>query len=133
MSKLLLAIVLSLFLCPLSLLTTGCGGESYKHLSQDEAMKIIASNPDVIILDVRSHDEYAKKHIPNALSVPIDHLRIEKFDALPDKDQTILIYCWTGRRAEDAAKILAEHGYKNVYEFGGLVNWTGAVEGTEVK
>ena len=64
--------------------------------------------------------------------VPIDHLRIEKFEALPDKDRMILIYCWTGRRAEEATKILADHGYKKVYEFGGLVDWTGAVEGTEL-
>ena len=127
-----LATLLALFLFPISFSVTGCGGNSYKHLTQEEAMKMIAENPDAIILDVRSRDEYEKKHIPNALLVPIDHLRIEKFDALPDKNQMILIYCWTGRRAEDAAKILADHGYKNVYEFGGLVDWTGAVEGTEL-
>ena len=124
---------LLLIICAACFLITGCGGNGYKHLSQDEAKKMIAENPDAIILDVRSEEEYEKKHIPNALLIPIDHLRIEKFEALPDKDKTILIYCRTGRRAEDAANILAEHGYKNVYEFGGLVDWTGAVEGTEVK
>ena len=111
----------------------GCGGNAPKHLTQDEAQKIIASNPNAIILDVRTQDEYEKKHIPNALLVPIDDLKAGDFSKLPDKDATILVYCWTGRRAEDAAKILADKGYKNVSDFGGLVDWTGAAEGTEMQ
>ena len=111
----------------------GCGGNEPKHLTQDEAQKIIASNPNAIILDVRTQEEFDKKHIPNALLVPIDDLKAGDFSKLPDKDATILVYCWTGRRAEDAAKILADKGYKNVSDFGGLVDWTGAAEGTEMQ
>ena len=115
-------------------LLTGCGGEkfTYKHLTQDEAKKMIADNPDAIVLDVRTQDEYEKKHIPHAVLVPLEDLRNGKFEALPDKNQTILIYCWTGRRAQDSAQILADKGYKNVYEMGGLVDWMGALEGTEI-
>lgn len=115
-------------------LCAGCGGEkfTYKHLTQDEAKKMIADNPNAIVLDVRTPDEYEKKHIPNAVLVPLDDLRNGKFEALPDKNQTIMIYCWTGRRAQDAAQIVADKGYRNVYEFGGLVNWMGALEGTEI-
>lgn len=113
-------------------LCTGCGGETFKHLTHDEAQKIIDSNPEAIILDVRAPEEFEKKHIPNALLVPVDDLKSNDFSKLPDKNATILIYCWTGRRAEDAAKILADNGYKNVYEFGGIVDWTGALEGTEL-
>ena len=116
-----------------ALLIGGCGGTEPKHITQDEARAMMASNPDAIVLDVRSPEEYEKRHIPDALLVPIDNLRAGDFSKLPDKDAMILVYCWTGRRAEDAAKILVEHGYKHVYEFGGLVDWTGAVEGTELK
>ena len=122
-----------LFLVPCSLFLSGCGGNGYKHITQDEAQAMIASSPDAIVLDVRSPEEYEKRHIPDALLVPIDNLRAGDFSKLPDKDAMILVYCWTGRRAEDAAKILVEHGYKHVYEFGGLVDWKGAVEGTELK
>lgn len=122
------ALILSVFV----ILTVVYGNKS-SHLEQDEAKKIIAENPNVIILDVRTQDEYEKKHIPNAVLVPIENLRKGDFSALPDKNKMILIYCWTGRRAEDSAKILADNGYKNVYDFGGLVDWTGAVEGTEVE
>lgn len=129
--KVLLTILLSLVPC--SLFFSGCGGNGYKHITQDEAQAMIASSPDVIILDVRTPEEYEKKHIPGALLLPIDDLRAGDFSKLPDKDAMILVYCWTGRRAEDSAKILVEHGYKHVYEFGGLVDWTGEVEGTELK
>ena len=121
-----------LMICALTLFT-GCGTPPPKHLTQDEAQKIIASNPNAIIVDVRAQDEYDKKHIPNALLVPIDDLKAGDFSKLPDKDATLLVYCWTGRRAEDAAKILADKGYKNVSDFGGLINWTGAAEGTEMQ
>lgn len=120
---------LMIFVCMLS---TACGND-FKNISHDEAKKIIAENPDAIILDVRTQEEYDKKHIPKALLVPIENLRAGDFSTLPDKNKIILVYCWTGRRAEDSAKILIEHGYKNVYDFGGLVDWTGEVEGSEVE
>ena len=107
------------------------GSKGYEHLDEDEAVEMMKNNPDIIILDVRTQAEYEKRHIPGALLVPIEKLREGDFSALPDKDKTILVYCWTGRRAEDSAKILSENGYENVYEFGGLVTWTGEVEGEE--
>ena len=125
-TRLKVLMILSLMILSLA---TGCGGGvEPKHITQDEAKKIIASNPNAIILDVRTQEEYDKKHIPNALLVPIDDLKANDFSKLPDKDATILVYCWTGRRAEDSAKILADKGYKNVSDFGGLIDWTGEVE-----
>ena len=116
-------------------LCAGCGGEkrvAYKSLKQEEAIKMIAEKPDAIVLDVRTADEYEKKHIPDAKSVPLEEFQNGNFSSLPDKNQTILIYCWTGRRAQDAAQILVDKGYKNVYEFGGMVDWTGPVVGAEL-
>jgi rhodanese-related sulfurtransferase len=113
---------------------SGCGvSNSYTHLSQDDAKKIIQTESNVIILDVRTQEEYEKKHIKNSVLLPIDELRKGNFALLPDKNQKILIYCWTGRRAEASAEILAKENYTNVFEFGGLVDWTGEVEGTEVE
>ena len=114
-----------------AVLIAGCGTVEPKHLTHDEARAMMSSNPNAIIVDVRAQDEYDKKHIPGALLVPIDDLKAGDFSKLPDKNATLLVYCWTGRRAEDAAKILADKGYKNVYDFGGLINWTGKVEGHE--
>ena len=123
-------LILSLVLCPLFLIS-GCGGNSFKHLTHDEAIKMIRENSEALVVDVRVEDEFDKKHIQGAICVPIEDLREGKFASLPDKNATILLYCWTGRRAEDAAKILIDNGYKNVYEFGGMADWKGPVAGTE--
>ena len=123
----------AVFLLSVAILIAGCGSAEHKHITQDDARRIMKANPDAIVVDVRTREEYVKKHIPNALLVPIENLRGGDFSKLPDKDATLLIYCWTGRRAEEAAAILAEHGYTNVYEFGGLVDWTGAVSGTDLQ
>ena len=112
----------------------GCGNsEGYQRLSADKAREIIKTEKDIIILDVRTVAEYEKQHIPNAILLPIEELHKNHFTPLPDKNQKILIYCWTGRRAEDSAKILVKHGYINVFEFGGLVDWEGELESTDVK
>ena len=127
--KKILSVALSLFF----IICAGCGDKvTFKHVTFDEARQVLAANPDGIILDVRPVEEFEKKHIPHAKSIPIEELRAKNFSALPDKNQTILIYCWMGKLAEDAAKILVDNGYKNVYEMGGLSDWTGKFEGTEV-
>ncbi len=113
---------------------SGCGvSNAPKHLSTNEAVKFIAAEKNYLLVDVRTQEEYDKKHIPHAILVPIEDLRAGKFDALPDKNRTLLVYCWTGRRAEDAAAILVKNGYTRVYEIGGLVDWTGDTVGAEVQ
>lgn len=124
---------LSLFMVLIFALCTACGHSgTYKTLTPDEAKSMIESNSDAIILDVRTLEEFEKKHIPNALLIPIEDLRKDDFAKIPDKNATILIYCRTGRRANEAAQLLADKGYKNIHAFGGIVDWTGEVEGTEV-
>ena len=130
MKKFLSAFALMIFIVSMF---TGCGEKAtYKHVTFDQAQKVLADNSDGIIVDVRTVDEYEKKHIPHAVNIPLENLREGKFEQIPDKNQTLLLYCWTGRRAQDAAQLLADKGYKNVYEMGGIVDWTGKLEGTEV-
>ena len=101
-------------------------GQRYKSLTQAEAMKVM-ENSDCLIVDVRTQAEYDGGHIPGAVCVPVDDIRQGKLDALPDRHQVLLIYCYAGRRAVDAAKLLTSMGYTNTYEFGGIVDWTGEV------
>lgn len=82
---------------------------------------------DVIILDVRTQAEFAEGHIPNALLLPDNEIKQRAEELLPDKEQTILVYCRSGRRSELAAKELIQLGYTNVYDFGGILDWTGDV------
>ncbi len=125
---------LLLLICAVCLLTAGCGqAVTYKHISHDEARAMTAAQADVILLDVRTPQEYEKKHLPDAVLLPIEDIRAGEFSKLSDKKATILIYCRTGRLAVEAAEILSANGYENVFEMGGIVNWSGSVAGTDIE
>lgn len=116
----------------IGIMFAGCTS-NYRTISQADAQKILAGKKDYILLDVRTPEEYEKRRIPNAVLLPIAEIKAGNVIAtLPDKKQKILVYCWTGRRAEDASAMLVKMGYGNVINIGGLVDWTGEVEGSEV-
>lgn len=95
----------------------------YQKITAEEAKKILDEQTDLIILDVRSEEEFAEAHIENALLLP-DYEISEKADTvLPLKDAQILVYCRTGRRSAAAALKLINLGYTNVLDFGGIVDW----------
>jgi rhodanese-related sulfurtransferase len=99
----------------------------YKKITPEEALEMM-EDEGVIILDVRTQEEYDTGYIEGAVLLP-DYEIGEKIEELiPDKDTEILIYCRSGRRSENAAKELLEMGYTNVYDFGGIeTDWTGEV------
>ena len=100
---------------------------TYKHISQAEAMKIMAGDEPYVIVDVRRPDEFAKGHIPGAINVPNEGIADEQPAELPDLDQVLLVHCQTGRRSAAASKKLANIGYTRVLEFGGIMTWKGEV------
>lgn len=122
--------ILPLFLL-LLLLLTGCGGNasntssenSYQQISQEEAKEMMDTQ-DVIILDVREQDEYDSGHIPGAVLLPVGTIDEETaVEVIPEKDSTVLVYCRSGNRSKTASSALAELGYTNIYEFGGINTW----------
>ncbi len=109
------------------LLLTGCGGDvsdgSYQQITQ-EAAKEMMDTQEVIILDVREQDEYDSGHIPDAILLPVDTIDEETAAAvIPDKESTVLVYCRSGNRSKTASSTLAELGYTDIYEFGGISTW----------
>ena len=112
--------------------SSGAEGEAtgeYKQITMDEAVTMMDEKTDYIILDVRRPDEFAEKHIPNAINVPNETIGEEEIPELPDKDQLLLVYCRSGNRSKQASKKLAAMGYTNVYEFGGINDWPGETVG----
>lgn len=95
----------------------------YMNITAEEAKKIMDTESDYIILDVRTEEEFAQGHIPGAMLIPDYAIREKAETALPDKDALILVYCRSGRRSKNAAQILAELGYSNIREFGGIMSW----------
>ncbi len=100
---------------------------TYKHISQAEAIKIMAGDEPYVIVDVRRPDEFAKGHIPGAINVPNEGIADEQPAELPDLDQVLLVHCQTGRRSAAASRKLADIGYTRVLEFGGIMTWKGEV------
>ena len=110
----------------------GCGSEEpelgYVQISGEEAMTMMAEEDDYVILDVRTREEFAEKHIVGAICIPNEEIGEEPIAELPDLDQLILVYCRSGNRSKQASEKMVQLGYTNVYEFGGIIDWTGEVE-----
>ena len=124
MNKVLLTILI------LSMITviSGCQKTeeiTYKQISQEEAAEMMTKDDGHVIVDVRRMDEYIEGHIPGAICIPNETIDRERPEKLPDLDQIILVYCRSGNRSKQASKKLAAMGYRNVYEFGGIITWTG--------
>ena len=116
-----------------ALMFTGCAGTSnnqtntYRQISMDEAVTMMAQESGYIILDVRRPDEFAAGHIPNAINVPNESIGTDEIPELPYKDQLIMVYCRSGRRSKEASEKLVKLGYTNIVEFGGILDWKGEI------
>ena len=114
------------------LVLTGCGGtiveNTYQQITQEEAKKMIDTQ-DVIVLDVREQDEFDTGYITGAVLLPVGTITKDTAAAvIPQLDSIVLVYCRSGNRSKTASKALADLGYRNVYEFGGINTWPYEVE-----
>ena len=98
---------------------------SYRQINMDEAITMMEEESSYIILDVRTPEEFADKHISGAINIPNETISTEEIPELPDKDQLILVYCRSGNRSKQASEKLAALGYTNIVEFGGINDWPG--------
>ncbi|MEG1493553.1 MAG: rhodanese-like domain-containing protein [Gordonibacter sp.] len=96
---------------------------AYQKMSPAEAKAVMEGGGPFIVLDVRSADEFAQGHIPGAVLIPDNELAARAEAELPSKDETILVYCRSGRRSAAAAEMLAGRGYTQVFDFGGIADW----------
>lgn len=118
-----------LFLIVICLLITGCGSDnkmssnSINTISVDEVKSLVDSFNDqdnLVIIDVRTNEEYKEGHIKNSINIPVDN--IEKINYR--KDTKIVLYCRSGNRSNQAALKLKSLGYENIYDMGGINYWT---------
>ena len=101
---------------------------TYYQIPQDEAKRIMDEESDYIIVDAREQSEYDEGHIKGAIVIPYTEIEQKAEEKLPDKEQLILVYCRSGRRSKIAAQSLANMGYTNVKEFGGIIDWQYGIE-----
>lgn len=96
---------------------------SVNTITPEQAKEIIDNNPDCVILDVRTQEEYDEGHIKGAVLLPDSEIAARAKEVLTDKDAVILVYCRSGRRSALAAKELAQMGYTQIHDFGGIIDW----------
>lgn len=101
---------------------------TFEQISQEEAKEIMDTTEEYVILDVREQDEYDEGHIPGAVCYPYTSIDGSFSDAYPDSDQLFLVYCRSGNRSKIGAQNLADLGYTNVKEFGGINTWPFEIE-----
>ena len=123
------------FLLLAVMILTACGqnkengqGAVYVNITAEGAKQIMDTEEGYIILDARTQEEYDEGHIPGAIVISHEEITEKAEDVLTDKDQLILVYCRSGRRSKIAAEALAELGYTNIKEFGGISDWPYEVE-----
>ena len=108
------------------ILVAGASFSAVQNVDVEEAAKIM-NEPGVVILDVRTREEFAQGYIEKALLIPVYELESNSgwWRQLPtDKTVPIVVYCTVGVRSSKARKILKEHGYVNTYNLkGGIVAW----------
>jgi rhodanese-related sulfurtransferase len=107
---------------------TACGisSEGYRNVSSEEAKQLI-DNKDVVVLDVRTPEEYQEGHIPNAILIPLQELE-NKLNEL-DKKEHYLVVCRSGNRSAQASEVLTSNSFANIYNMtGGMNNWAFEIE-----
>ena len=85
----------------------------------EEARQLVAEGATLV--DVRSAAEFASGHVEGARNIPVDVIRA-RLSEIP-KDKPVVLYCQSGMRSASAARLLKKHGYRPVYNLGGMRNW----------
>jgi rhodanese-related sulfurtransferase len=113
------------FLLPFALLAlSACGradADTTAAVDGPEAARLVAEE-NALVVDVRTPAEYAAGHVDGALNVPVQEL--PEGAAQIDRSRPVIVYCRSGRRSANAARILAQRGYQ-VYDLGPMSAWTG--------
>ena len=101
-----------------------------KNINQDKWSKLIESDKDAFILDVRTPQECAQGKQPNAETLNfMDHDIFIKGLATLDKDKSYFIYCRSGNRSSKACSIMDKMGFSKTYNLiGGMIEWKGNIE-----
>lgn len=78
-----------------------------------------AANGTAYLYDVRTPEEFATKHVDNAINFDVEKMKVGILPNVP-KDSTLYVYCRSGNRSAQATEILKANGYTNVSDLGGL-------------
>lgn len=102
---------------------------TFKSVSMQEGLKLMANDKNFILLDVRTPEEFASGHIPGAVQLTNESFTKEDAEKIiKNKEQTVYVYCRSGRRSKQSSQKLVDFGYTDVIEIGGILEYAGKVE-----
>lgn len=108
--------------------TPAVQGAAYQKIAPKDAKALLDANLAIILLDVRTPGEYAGSHIPHSRLLPLGDLPAKAASVLTDKNATIIVYCQSGGRSQQAAQALLGMGYTHVLDLGGIMSWPYGIE-----
>lgn len=98
--------------------------KNVNNVSGEEAYQLIKDNKDLVILDVRTKQEYSSGHIVKAKNIPIAEFSSRINELQKYKDTPILVHCASGGRSPSAVRVLLKHQFKNINHMKqGLRDW----------
>ena len=92
----------------------------YRSLSPEDGWAMLNSNKKILLLDVRTPEEFNYSHLPGSKNLPLDKLDKNVHQTLGNRNKTILVYCQSGARSKQATKLLYAYGFTDVYNIGGM-------------
>ena len=100
------------------------GAKKNKSISGQEVKAKLDCNEKFLLFDVRSPEEYSGGHIAHSISIQLQSVASSVSRYTSSKDSEIVVYCQSGARSGRAAGTLAEMGYTNVKNLGGISSWS---------
>ena len=106
--------ILSIFII-FVVLFTSCSNRGYSNINLKKAIKTINNSTNLIMLDVRTAEEYSAGNIPNSINIDVLSPDFKSKIDLLDKNKEYLVYCRSGNRAAIASSIMATNGFIRIY------------------
>lgn len=106
------------------LLRRDSGSSVRPAISPEDVLRRMNQGEKLILVDVRTPQEYASGHIPRAISLPLSSIQSSGANINWNSDEEIIVYCQGGVRSRSAARMLYLMGYTNVKDMGGIVEWS---------
>lgn len=114
----------------LSLVFIGCAASTggFRSLSVQETKTFLSNNPNVLVLDVRTAEEFSSPtgHLENATLIPVQELEQRIGELQQHKSKPIVVYCRTGGRSARASDLLTKQGFTAINMVGGIMDWNAA-------
>ncbi|QQR97945.1 MAG: thioredoxin [Sphingobacteriales bacterium] len=104
-----------------------------KNVDVNEFEKLISSNNDAQLIDVRTEGEFITGFIPKAKNINFNNPNFAQEISKLDKNKPVYVYCLSGGRSSSAMKVMQQQGFKQVYNLqGGIMSWKGNSKAIEL-